>query len=1310
MIAAILALALAGGTPVPGTPYAYESSLCGPTGKCTLLPPVCIGPLPDGGCIATIYPDGGSTFTGGGGGGPTNTILEPTSFTADGGDGGQSFSIDGTGTIMWDPLQSSGSFVPPFGGFAPALCVDAGNEVAIGSPCLAFDPNYVRWTLVTQNGDGSAFNAMFIDPSNTYSCMVADGGTCGYSYGWPSTSVLQADSIGSASLDYNSGKNAPLVVQEGMDVAAVDNIPPITYGDSPAGSNWLGGGDPYSGQPRMQWTIWGDIFGIGSAGISGPDGPVFAGNHSDGGGVACLAPNPDQAHTSQWNAASRFCSRAAGNFAEGSLSVSGGLKVDGGSTLVHGVSVSGGLASDTLQVSGPAGFDGGVIINNGGTWNGTVSIPGFVFTPLTLYISGAFGVDGGTALSHGASVTGGLTTDTLASSGITNTGSLANTGPVYFSSTAGVDAGLTVAQGVVISAGGLTSTGPLANTGPIYGSSTLGIDAGATIAQGLTVSAGGITSTGPLANTGAFSLTGPAYVSATLGVDAGLTVNQLATLGAGLTLTGAFADTGTAYISAGFGADGGSTLLHGLTVGGGETLTGGLTTDTLSITQTTGPNITFAGLGELQSGSATSLSLLGNLAAGSTSGDVSIGATATRTAGQLVNFVNTGSFAEASINWEGDFTTLGAGIFHGSMAVDAGLTVSNGAVISGGLSAPIFMDGSPVTASQTNDTTHNTITNVVTTNYAAELLVVVVSSGGNTGTQPVTLAGGSLTWTQVAVGVNGSFNNYDSIWEATTSTTLASSTLTATFNTTGQHSAVMTTYKFVGALGVPGVVDFFGNGGAPTRALDSTFAGLVPGAWLVGAYGSGNGFVTLSAQSGTTIDVQTGDSTAGQTVSAMHAGPVTGGSQVFGSTLGAVSFNFGAAVEILPSTATPPQFPGYSPGPVQVDGGISSDTLTLDGTAPQLTLTPSGAGITFSGGGTTLIQETASGGALKFEDDLTAGASGTGFIFASQTTRTAGRLFEYDNNGTLELHLDFDGSLNLHSGNTLKTDLIADATGSGSLTLQSDLTAGSASTDFILNSKAATRTAGNLLALENNGSAKFTVGFAGALTGASLSLSSTTLPQISCSGAANCEIQSVSGQELALLGNQIAGSSSPDVVLGNTTVTRTAGSLVSVFNHASSVLTVDWLGDLSSSGSLSGTTLSLSGSSANVEAYQAFPVSGYQASNASLTSGTLDFQAATAPVTMTAGHGACTVQIITAGVGTASNVTVGLLDQTASSTNIVNPVTFACNHAATTTAPITVTGIAGGNITAADVLLLYETGITGCTQAPVISTTCWYAP
>jgi hypothetical protein len=62
MTTLLLLAALAAGQS-SSTNYAYESTLCGPSGKCTLTPSVCVGPG-DGGCVAQMFPDGGSTFAG----------------------------------------------------------------------------------------------------------------------------------------------------------------------------------------------------------------------------------------------------------------------------------------------------------------------------------------------------------------------------------------------------------------------------------------------------------------------------------------------------------------------------------------------------------------------------------------------------------------------------------------------------------------------------------------------------------------------------------------------------------------------------------------------------------------------------------------------------------------------------------------------------------------------------------------------------------------------------------------------------------------------------------------------------------------------------------------------------------------------------------------------------------------------------------------------------------------------------------------------------------------------------------------------
>src|SRR4029077_18820854 len=145
-------------------------------------------------------------------------------------------------------------------------------------------------------------------------------------------------------------------------------------------------------------------------------------------------------------------------------------------------------------------------------------------------------------------------------------------------------------------------------------------------------------------------------------------------------------------------------------------------------------------------------------------------------------------------------------------------------------------------------------------------------------------------------------------------------------------------------------------------------------------------------------------------------------------------------------------------------------------------------------------------------------------------------------------------------------------------------------------------------------------------------------------------------------------------------------------------------------------TMGLTGISANVEPYQAWPIFGYQQLTSSISSSLLTMGSGIAPATMTSRNHMWRVSSVTAGAGTASANAYQLKDATNSAANLTTnsavliSFTEPCTQAATSTVPITASSTNLLNITAGDVYLLQVSGASSCTTAPQFALTCTVAP
>jgi hypothetical protein len=375
----------------------------------------------------------------------------------------------------------------------------------------------------------------------------------------------------------------------------------------------------------------------------------------------------------------------------------------------------------------------------------------------------------------------------------------------------------------------------------------------------------------------------------------------------------------------------------------------------------------------------------------------------------------------------GSFTqSVGNATHSQNLGVDGGLFAQNSATIQGGVSAPILVDpGSsfPIAATpQTNSTAATITTPGVTTSYPNDLIVVALSALSNSDVlYPATISGCGLTFKSVALESTG-INDGQNVWFAPAATTLSACTITITFNSSATaHAASMATFAFYGASDQPGALAL--NAASAATTMAGTFPNLAAGSWVIGALSNGNTASSPTAVSGTTLTGTALDSANAMQATIASYGPVGAGGG-YGVTVGTTlsnNFTSDALVEVRSTIAGQYQMPTAVYGQFQVDGGVSADTVTLDGTSPQLSITGSAGGISFTGVNVanTITAAANTDGGIIIQGDLAPASTGTDITLNSTKTRTAGNLLTVANNGAAWLTVGYGGLLTLSSGITM---------------------------------------------------------------------------------------------------------------------------------------------------------------------------------------------------------------------------------------------------------------------------------------------------
>ncbi len=212
-------------------------------------------------------------------------------------------------------------------------------------------------------------------------------------------------------------------------------------------------------------------------------------------------------------------------------------------------------------------------------------------------------------------------------------------------------------------------------------------------------------------------------------------------------------------------------------------------------------------------------------------------------------------------------------------------------------------------------------------------------------------------------------------------------------------------------------------------------------------------------------------------------------------------------------------------------GGVSAFSVLNGASGPSLVLN--------FGSSTQNIRNGAANSSLIIKGNRDAADAGTDIILDTQATRTAGNLLDIRNNGVSKLNLT---TLNIQTAlgfqlSTAPGNVQAIAT-NASLNLQGNRSAADAGTDLVLKSTV-TRTAGNLLDVQNNTASRFSMAFDGAITLPNLATVTATLANTG----------------FILKGNRNAADAGTDFVL-NTTATRTAGNLLEVQNNGAARMLV----------------------------------------------------------------------------------------------------------------------------------------------------------
>lgn len=216
--------------------------------------------------------------------------------------------------------------------------------------------------------------------------------------------------------------------------------------------------------------------------------------------------------------------------------------------------------------------------------------------------------------------------------------------------------------------------------------------------------------------------------------------------------------------------------------------------------------------------------------------------------------------------------------------------------------------GFPKVTAQTAGNTSSTIATAAFNTTGPSLIVAVAAVGSSSqDAVPISIAGGGLTWTsQVDVPLTGTYANWAGvrIWTASSSSSLSSATVTATFSNTGGHAATLAVYSFTGGT----VGNVAGATGTPNS--DSARSGNIAitasaGAILLAVTLDGSsaaGLTPYTTGISVATDTSATDEVGGNTVSILNVrstSMLTAQSYNIGATSNSV-YSSVAAIEIKP--------------------------------------------------------------------------------------------------------------------------------------------------------------------------------------------------------------------------------------------------------------------------------------------------------------------------------------------------------------------------------------------------------------------------
>lgn len=575
-------------------------------------------------------------------------------------------------------------------------------------------------------------------------------------------------------------------------------------------------------------------------------------------------------------------------------------------------------------------------------------------------------------------------------------------------------------------------------------------------------------------------------------------------------------------------------------IANGETITGAKTFSTV---------IT----GDLQGASSAAVSVKGRLAAGSTAADVILGTVVTRTAGNLVSIQNNGS-EKAYFNKDGGLTI--PGVASGSTA----LSVNQGAYVSLGGSSPLYADGTyslrtagwiRADAGLLSGTGAIAAMNWVSSNAPAQMNIVgsVTDSASAILVQANHSSGLTTTGAKLMSWANGGAEKAyitkdgDIVVSGGKLSVNSSSTNTHTLAVGNDNWAFVGqnyTPRFLnGALcGVNEVYNDFSqtlsirgaqaDGANAVGVVIKSPAYTTAGARLLAIHNN----TSVKAWVGKDGEIGVGGIASAPTASATYRGAlwtVQGGAGVADSTYQCLKDSAG----------------NYNW--VSVGSGGAGSYVTLDTTQTITGAKTFSATITGNISGSASLAYSCQGNVtadpgqvLQLTGNAPDGSTAESVkIVANTYLSTAGAKVAAFYNGTNEIAgVDKDGGFIGTQISTVAVD--------GAVTIKGNRAAGSSTADVVVNSTA-NRVSGNILSIRNNGAECAYVSAAGDIHGNDVYASHYYPPS--------------TDNSVLVKGTRVAGSTNADVVI-DTSVTRTAGRILSIRSNGSEKAYFDMYGDV----------------------------------------------------------------------------------------------------------------------------------------------------